>query len=76
MSRQDDSPHVSAELRREGGLLASHPPREVGRLKQEAEIGESAATPVILVAGMVILAVALVAIVIATVLVAATLLTR
>jgi hypothetical protein len=77
MSGQDtDTPHVSVELRREVGDLASHPLRELGRLEDEAEIGENAATPAILVVGMAIFAWALVAVVVAAVLVTATLLTR
>jgi hypothetical protein len=66
--------HLSVELPQEAGRLASHPAREVGRLEHEAEAGESAATPAILIVGMAIVAWALVALVVASVLVATALL--
>ncbi len=71
-----DTPHLSVELRHEIGRLASHPLREIRRLEHEAEVGENAATPLILVAGMAVFAWALVAIVVVVAFGAAALLTR
>jgi hypothetical protein len=44
--------HVSSELALELRRLGSHPLHEVARLEREALAGESASTPVILIAGM------------------------
>ncbi len=65
---------LSLEFRHELGRLVSHPLREIERLEHQADLGESAATPAILVAGVAIFVWALVAIVLGVVLGAAGLL--
>jgi hypothetical protein len=53
---QSASPRLSVELLHEFGRLASHPLREVGRLEHEAQAGETATAPAILLAGIAIIA--------------------
>lgn len=70
----DDERHgteiLGEEIRAEASRLAHHPLAETKRLEGVAEEGESAATPLILLVGLIIVLVAVFAIVVAIALLA------
>jgi hypothetical protein len=64
---RDGATLLAQEIREEAGRLVHHPVAELVRLENVAEAGESAATPLLLISGVVVVIAAVLALFLATV---------